>query len=160
MRKRTRARELAVKVLYQVDLGGQKTIPETDLDKMLKEACKSEEISAFARELIKGFWENSDTIDQRIEQVSHNWKLDRMAVIDRNIIRLAAYELMFRDDVPALVSINEAIEIAKKFSTRKSGSFVNGVLDSLRKKFAQHKPCGWDTQQQPQPRQKSAAHGQ
>jgi transcription antitermination factor NusB len=155
MRKRTRARELAVKVLYQVDLGGLKTLGEPELDKLLKESSKSDEISVFARELIKGFWENRQAIDDRIEQVSHNWKLDRMAVIDRNIIRLAAYELMFRDDVPALVSINEAIEIAKKFSTRKSGSFVNGVLDSLRKKYALHKPCGWDAQ-----KQKSAAHGQ
>ncbi len=146
MRKRTRARELAVKVLYQVDLGGQKLLAEPDLDKMLKEASKSDEINAFARELIKGFWDNQTHIDNRIEEVSHNWKLDRMAVIDRNIIRLAAYELMFREDVPALVSINEAIEIAKKFSTRKSGSFVNGVLDSLRKKYALHKPCGMDTQ--------------
>lgn len=155
MRKRTRARELAVKVLYQVDLGGLKTLGEPELDKLLKESSKSDEISAFARELVKGFWEHRQNIDDRIEEVSHNWKLDRMAVIDRNIIRLAAYELMFRDDVPALVSINEAIEIAKKFSTRKSGSFVNGVLDSLRKKYAQHKPCGWDSQ-----KQNSAAHGQ
>lgn len=144
MRKRTRARELAVKVLYQVDLGGQRTVAPSDLEKLLLEASPSDEISGFARELIQGFCENRDSIDGRIEEVSHNWKLDRMAVIDRNIIRVAAYELMYRDDVPALVSINEAIEIAKKFSTRKSGSFVNGVLDSLRKKYASQKPCGSD----------------
>jgi transcription antitermination factor NusB len=141
MRKRTRARELAVKVLYQADVAGLNTIPESELDKLLADGSKNDEVAGFARDLVRGYCEKRADIDRRIEEVSHNWKLDRMAVIDRNIIRLAAYELMFREDVPALVSINEAIEIAKKFSTRKSGSFVNGVLDSLRKKYALHKPC-------------------
>jgi transcription antitermination factor NusB len=142
MRKRTRARELAIKVLYQMDVAGLLNSSEADLDRVLVEAGQEEDVSAFARDLVKGFLERRDVIDGRIEEVSHNWKLDRMAVIDRNVLRIGAYELMYRDDVPALVSINEAIEIAKKFSTRKSGSFVNGVLDSLRKKFAAQKPCG------------------
>lgn len=146
MRKRSRARELAAKFLYQGDLNGASDIDDAELAAFLKEATDNSEVAAFAAELIRGYWQQRQTIDQRIEEVSHHWKLDRMAVIDRNIIRLGAYELMFRTDVPALVTINEAIELAKKFSTNKSGPFVNGVLDSLRKKYAGHKPCGRDRQ--------------
>jgi len=146
MRKRTRARELAAKFLYQADLTSSRELSDSMIQAFLAESTDSPEVSTFAIELIKGYWEKRDVIDKRIEEVSHNWKLDRMAAIDRNIIRLGAYELMFRTDVPALVSINEAIEMAKKFSTRKSGPFVNGVLDSIRKKYADHKPCGRDKQ--------------
>jgi len=146
MRKRTRARELAAKFLYQADLTGAKEISDSMIQGFLKESTDSPEVGAFATELVKGYWEKRGVIDERIEEVSHNWKLDRMAAIDRNIIRLGAYELMYRNDVPALVSINEAIEMAKKFSTRKSGPFVNGVLDSIRKRYADHKPCGRDKQ--------------
>jgi transcription antitermination factor NusB len=146
MRKRTRARELATKFLYQADITGSKEITDAMIQAFLGESTDNPEVGAFATELVKGYWEKRQIIDKRIEEVSHNWKLDRMAAIDRNIIRLGAYELMFRTDVPALVSINEAIEMAKKFSTRKSGPFVNGLLDSLRKKYADHKPCGRDKQ--------------
>lgn len=146
MRKRTRARELAAKFLYQADITGAKEITDAMIQAFVVESTDNEEVGAFATELIRGYWEKRQVIDKRIEEVSHNWRLDRMAAIDRNIIRLGAYELMFRTDVPALVSINEAIEMAKKFSTRKSGPFVNGILDSLRKKYADHKPCGRDKQ--------------
>lgn len=142
MRKRTKARELAVKFMYQLDQRGNRTVTDEELEEFFKESSRSREVIDFAKELIKGTNEHLAVIDRRIEEVSHNWKLDRMAAIDRNVIRLAAYELMFRTDIPALVSINEAIEIAKKFSTRKSGAFVNGILDSLRKRYAAEKQCG------------------
>ena len=67
--------------------------------------------------------------------MTQNWELDRIAAVDRNVLRLAIYEMMFRDDVPPVVSINEAIEIAKKFSTKESGKFVNGILDRIRKEL-------------------------
>jgi len=146
MRNRSRARECAVQFLYQCELNGGADLRKGDLDAFLKENGETAEVRRFAEGLVRGYWEHRETIDRRIEEISQNWRLDRMAAIDRNIIRLGAYELMFRDDVPALVSINEAIEMAKKFSTQKSGRFVNGVLDSLRKKYASHKPCGRNQQ--------------
>lgn len=141
MRNRTKARELAVKFMYQLDQRGNRAVTDEEIEEFFKETTDAREVVDFAKELIKGTNQHLSIIDKRIEEVSHNWKLERMAAIDRNVIRLGAYELMFRTDVPALVSINEAIEIAKKFSTRKSGAFVNGILDSLRKKYAKDKPC-------------------
>lgn len=145
MRKRTKARGLAVKFMYQLDQRGNRAVTDEEIEDFFKETTQAREVIEFAKELIKGTNEHLATIDKRIEEVSHNWKLERMAAIDRNVIRLAAYELMFRTDIPALVSINEAIEIAKKFSTRKSGAFVNGILDSLRKKYAKEKQCDKST---------------
>lgn len=141
MRNRTLGRQVAANLLYQLDLREVQDLDPRELDRLLEELCESQEARAFARELVLGTWEHRRIIDERIEQVCHNWKLDRMAAVDRNVIRLAAYEILFRDDIPVLVSINEAIELAKNYSTRRSGPFVNGVLDSLRKRFAPHKAC-------------------
>ena len=89
-------------------------------------------LSEFFLRLIKGVTENRKDLDGMIESRSHNWKLARMALVDRNILRLAAYEMTFSRDVPDKVVINEAIELAKDFGTDESGSFINGVLDSIR----------------------------
>jgi len=131
MRKRTQARELALQILYQLDLRGEEILPEIEayLD---QDPSGDAEVRSFAKELLFGYWEQRAPIDQKIEEVAKNWQLRRMAAIDRNILRLATFELLFRDDIPPLVTINEAIDIAKKFSTKNSGPFVNGILDNIR----------------------------
>ncbi len=130
MRKRTLARELALQLMYQLDLRGVEVLDE--VDGYLRQNSGDPEVLAFARGLLLGAWEQKAQIDARIEEVAKNWQLKRMAAIDRNILRLATYELLFRDDVPPLVTINEAIDIAKKYSTKNSGPFVNGILDNIR----------------------------
>lgn len=90
------------------------------------------ELLSFATRLVEGTLEHRDTIDERLQAVTRNWDLRRMAVVDRNVLRMAVYELMFCTDVPPKVAINEAIEIGKKFSTANSGGFVNGILDRIR----------------------------
>jgi transcription antitermination factor NusB len=134
MRKRTMSRELALQVMYQLDLRGQEILDE--VDDLMKEVTTDPEVTGFAKELVFGTWERRAEIDSRIEEVAVNWEIKRMAAIDRNILRLATFEILFRDDIPPLVSINEAIEIAKKFSTKNSGPFVNGILDNIRLKCA------------------------
>jgi transcription antitermination factor NusB len=136
VRKRTLGRELALQVLYQLDLRGQEVLD--DLDACLKagQAEPDSEVMQFAREIVTGYWEQRVPVDEKIEAAAKNWQLKRMAVIDRNILRLATFELLFRDDIPPLVSINEAIDMAKKFSTPQSGRFVNGILDHIRLTWA------------------------
>ena len=133
MRKRTQARELALQLMYQLDLRGPEILDEIEAD--LRETGDPE-VAAFAREILFGCWERRAEIDSKIEEVAKNWQLKRMAAIDRNILRLSTYELLFRDDIPPLVTINEAIEVAKKYSTKNSGPFVNGILDNIRLKCA------------------------
>ena len=86
----------------------------------------------FAEPMIRGTLENQDEIDERIKRHARNWDLHRMAVVDRNVLRLAIFEMLHRDDIPPVVSINEAVDIAKKFSTEDSGKFVNGILDKVK----------------------------
>ena len=86
----------------------------------------------FAEELVHGVIEKREPVDEKIAKYTENWDLPRIAAVDRNILRLAIYEMLFRDDIPPVVSINEAVDIAKKFSTRESGAFVNGILDRLK----------------------------
>ena len=134
MRKRTQARELALQLLYQLDLRGEEVVAE--LKETIKNTPGDPEVSAFAGDLVFGWWDQRNIIDKKIEEVARNWQISRMAAIDRNILRLSTYELLNRDDVPPLVTINEAIELAKKFSTKNSGPFVNGILDNIRLKEA------------------------
>jgi N utilization substance protein B len=89
-------------------------------------------IRAFAEPLIRGTLEHRQEIDALIQQHAVNWDLHRMATVDRNVMRLAIHEMLHRDDIPPVVSINEAVDIAKKFSTPDSGKFVNGILDKIR----------------------------
>ncbi len=86
----------------------------------------------FAEPLIRGALEHRDAIDEHIKKHAKNWEFHRIAAVDRNIMRLAIYEMLFREDIPPIVSINEAVDIAKKFSTQDSGKFVNGILDKVR----------------------------
>lgn len=134
MRKRTLARELSLQLMYQLDLRGSEVLDE--VEPYLKRNTSDPEVLGFARDLIAGCWERRALIDEKITEIAKNWQLSRMAAVDRNILRLATYELLFREDIPPLVTINEAIDIAKKFSTKNSGPFVNGILDNIRLKAA------------------------
>lgn len=133
MKKRTRARELALQFLYQVDLRGSEV--EADLEPFLAEEERDRTTSEFASLLVRGTLENRATIDERIQSVVQNWEISRMAVVDRNVLRLATFELLYRDDIPPKVSINEAIELGKRFSTQNSGGFINGVLDKVKDRY-------------------------
>ena len=133
MRKRSLSREYALQVLYQVDI----TRDNCDASlcnfwKMQEEREVTAEIKDFAEQLVKGVSENLERIDREISQYATNWKLERMAVVDRNILRIGCYELLLREDIPPKVSINEAVELAKKFSGFQAGKFVNGVLDKIK----------------------------
>lgn len=129
--KRRQARELAVQFLYQHDLGGG-TLEESVALFWQTQWETAEPTRKFAEELIRGTIEHQPVIDEKIQKYTEHWELQRIAAVDRNILRLAIYEMLFRDDIPPVVSINEAVDIAKKFSTRESGAFVNGILDRLR----------------------------
>lgn len=133
MRKRTQAREFAIQLLYQIDITSDNCDAALDnFWKVYTDENIKEEVKDFASQLIKGVAQNLPAIDARISHYAANWQLERMAVVDRNILRLGAYELLFRDDIPLKVSINEAIELAKKYSTPEAGKFVNGILDKIK----------------------------
>jgi len=125
-RNRTIAREISLQALFQQDLTDSK---KEDLDDLLAEAAEGER--DYARALVTGVLENKQELDSRITEVTDNWKLERIAAVDRAILRLGLYELLEMSEVPPKVVINESVELAKKFSTEKSGAFVNGVLDKI-----------------------------
>lgn len=133
MDKRTRARELAMQALYQLDVQG------SDLLEFLGRFFVENEPDDLARELAshwtKGAWENLAQCDELIVGSTIKWQLSRLSPVDKSILRLAVYQLRFCPDVPPRVVINEAIELAKKFSSDKSPSFVNGVLDAVLRKL-------------------------
>ena len=134
--RRTKSRERALQALYQIDVAA------TDLDEALARFWPSfepveREVREGAEELVRGVARHRREIDEAIEQVSTNWRMDRMAKVDRNVLRLAVFELRWRTDVPVKVCINEAIELGKKYGAESTGAFVNGVLD----KFAQGLPA-------------------
>ena len=130
MKSRTRARQLALQFLYQVDLLGQEKIQ--DLTGFLKGEEKPGDARTYARHLVEGTLEARESLDGTIQSVAQNWEISRMAVIDRNVLRLATFELLMCDDIPPNVAINEAIELGKRFSTAQSGSFINGILDKIK----------------------------
>jgi N utilization substance protein B len=155
MGKRREARERAVQFLFQHDLN-----PPQDVEEALNQFWDSQRAAALADEkgpahwgepvhippanpeesavrlfadpLIKGTLQHRDASDELIKKHAKNWELHRIAAVDRNILRLAIYEMLHRDDIPPVVSINEAVDIAKKFSTEDSGKFVNGILDKIK----------------------------
>jgi transcription antitermination protein NusB len=159
MGTRREARERAVQFLFQHDLNPPEVV-EAALEEFWRslrtasqerkgrkpEPSEGGEAAApdveeaalrlFADPLIRGTLEHRDEIDVRLRQLAKNWELHRMAAVDRNVLRLAVFEMLHRPDIPPVVSINEAVDIAKKYSTDDSGRFVNGILDSLRKELA------------------------
>ena len=130
MKSRTRGRELALQFLYQVDLRGPSAVPECGL--FLREEEQDKEARKFAQARIEGVLESQAELDRTIQEVAQNWDISRMAVIDRNVLRIATFELLHCKDIPPKVAINEAIEIGKRFSTSNSGAFINGILDKIK----------------------------
>ena len=130
MKKRTRARELALQFLYQLDLRGPELLEELRAFLAREESDKG--TREFAVHIVRGAHEHREEIDRVIRSVAQNWDIARMAVIDRNVLRMATYELLYCPDIPPKVSINEAIELGKRYSTQNSGGFINGVLDKVK----------------------------
>lgn len=128
---RRQARELAVQFLYQHDVNAAE-LPEALALFWQTQSSVADKVRQFAEELIRGAAGNQPALDEKIKQYTEHWELGRIAAVDRNILRLAIYEMLFREDIPPVVSINEAVEIAKLYSTRESGAFVNGILDRFK----------------------------
>ena len=126
---RLRARALALKVLYEVDSVGH-DMDET-LTRLLTKERLSQENAAFARELVSGVIQNKEKIDLNIQNFAPAWPLEQIPVVDRNILRLAIFEVLLDNKVPVKVAINEAVELAKTFGGDNSSRFVNGVLGSV-----------------------------
>lgn len=129
---RRKSRIAALKALYAVDVGGQET--ETAIENEVRALNMSEEAESFAEGLVRGTMEKLPEIDPIIGDLASGYSLDRIAAVDRALLRLAVYEILFEPDVPPAVAINEAVELAKKYSTEESGAFVNGILGALIKK--------------------------
>lgn len=125
------AREAAVQYLYQREMQGDQS------DQALEEFYEMRGLSPsgrrFCDELLQGWMQHREEIDEVIAKNARNFEFHRLSAVDRNVLRIACHEILFRSDIPAPVAINEAIEIAKKYSTEDSGKFVNGVLDNIRK---------------------------
>ena len=128
MTRRSRAREIALQVLFQDDLnpGGNPAAA----DEFLRRRLRTAELVELSRALVAGVRRNRAELDARIEKTAENWSLGRMAVTDRNVLRLGAYEILF-SDTPDPVAINEALELAKRYGAAQSAQFVNGILDRL-----------------------------
>lgn len=130
MGNRRKARELAMQALFYMDMRQNDTIEI--IDRFCQNFKPDEKVTPFFNELLHGVIRAKSQIDKVIERFSSNWKIGRMSCVDRNIIRIAVYEMLFCSDIPSKVSINEAIDVGKKFGTEDSGAFINGILDSIR----------------------------
>ena len=137
MKRRTRARELALQFLYMLDLRGDDLLAEARTYVASEE--RDAETTQFALRLVQGTHENRSEIDAMIQGVAQNWSIARMAVVDRNVLRLATFELLHCHDIPPKVAINEAIELGKRYSGQNSGAFINGILDKIMNR-AKHAP--------------------
>jgi len=134
MATRREAREWVVQLLFQVDLN-----PVDDLEKVFEHfwadgnRAPDQKARQFAQDEVRGVLQNIEAVDAAVRRYAENWSMKRMRTIDRNVLRMAMYEMLFRYDIPPVVSINEAIDIAKYFGSRESGKFINGILDRARK---------------------------
>jgi N utilization substance protein B len=147
MRKRTRSREFALQILYELDLAPSNIdealedfwMDRTDLELSspekiaLEEDKKEPEVREYTEKLVRGTLEKQVSIDQLIERYAENWEMQRMACVDRNILRLATYEILHIEEIPVKVAINEAVELAKRYGEQDSSKFVNGILDRIAK---------------------------
>jgi N utilization substance protein B len=136
--KRRRSREFALQVLYQLD------VTKEDAAKILSQFRnhfpQHEESNGFAELIVHGVLDHAREIDQLIERYSENWRLDRMSMIDRNILRMAIFELIYCEDIPPKVTLNEAIELGKRYGSEDSGSFINGILDRIQNEAVRKPP--------------------
>lgn len=128
MGSRHQSRERALQILFQYDIHGK---PGVWLDEFWNQCEATEDVRTFAEELVRGVLERRVELDTLLGRYATNWKVTRMQVVDRNILRLGLYELLWRDDVPAKVTMNEAIELAKDFGDDEAAKFVNGILDKV-----------------------------
>lgn len=139
MGKRREGREAAVQFLYQLDVNGEKSADDAATFWALRSGPGKAEVTVktrtFTEKLVAGVMEHREDIDSRIKKYTANYELGRLAVVDRNILRVAIYEMLHSPDVAPVIIINEAIEVAKKFGTEKSGGFVNGILDRIKQEL-------------------------
>ncbi|PQP33199.1 transcription antitermination factor NusB [Desulfobacteraceae bacterium SEEP-SAG10] len=130
MGNRRKSREIAMQALFYMDMS------QNDSNEILESFCNNftppRKMLPFFLKLVKGVMQGKGEIDSILERFSDNWKLSRMSCVDRNTMRIAVYELLYCHDIPYKVSINEAIDVGKKFGTKESGAFINGILDSIR----------------------------
>jgi len=126
---RRKSREFALQVLYQLNISKQD--PLTALTQFREHFLSDEEADAFQNRLVLGVLEHCSELDQLIERYSENWRLDRINLIERNILRMAIFELLFCEEIPPKVTINEAIDLGKRYGSEDSGSFINGILDRI-----------------------------
>lgn len=143
MGRRRQSREIALQVLYQMDLN--RMAPDQALELYAGQFEMPAATSSFTEVLVFGVTQNLSRIDSQIDSASQHWRLQRMPPVDRNILRIATFELLFCEDIPPKVSINEAVDLAKKYGSEESKSFVNGVLDRLYGKMGR---AGQDLQEQ------------
>ena len=129
--RRSKAREAALKVLYQLDVAQEP--PELGLRTFFQHHKVPADSKPFVTRLVEGTIKHRPAIDELLTRYATNWSLHRMAVVDRNVLRLGTFELLFGEETPPKVAINEAVELAKRFGSDDSGKFVNGVLDSIHK---------------------------
>lgn len=134
---RRKAREIALQLLFQMDI--TKEGVEEAFSAFFYERSYRPEIEEFAKQLASGTHKNCKQIDKIISNSLDNWRLPRIAVVDRNILRMAVYEFLFEHNTPKKVVINEAIEIGKKYGSAESGQFINGVLDAIKEKLLKNK---------------------
>ena len=134
MRRRTKAREYALQLLYQIDVAHGEL--QVTIHEFWAYHSVAQDVKEFATQLVEGTLAHVEQIDQLITTYASNWDIGRMAVVDRNVLRLGAYELLHLQDVPPKVCLNEAVELAKRFGNEESSKFVNGILDTIHKQHA------------------------
>ncbi|MBW2038668.1 MAG: transcription antitermination factor NusB [Deltaproteobacteria bacterium] len=131
MGKRRRSREIALQILYQMEVNPLDT-PEV-LELFWRDFPTSEEVKGFASRIVEGVHRHREEIDRLIERYSAHWRLERIGQVDKNILRMGIFELMYCGDIPTKVALNEAIDLGKKFGSEESGAFINGILDRINK---------------------------
>jgi N utilization substance protein B len=136
MTKRSRAREVALQLLFQRDHNSG--VAPDAVERFVQNRLRDENLRPFCLQLYEGVVSKMEEIDRRLALAAENWRLPRMATVDRNALRIGAYELLFTPETPASVALNEAIELARRYGSADSSAFVNGVLDKLRQTPA---PC-------------------
>jgi transcription antitermination factor NusB len=137
MGKRRRSRELALKVLFHLEFSGDE--PAAAFALICNNFGAPADIKAFARELVEGVCFHKNEVDELLSKASQHWRVERIAKVDRNILRMALYELLYRDDIPPKVAIDEAVELGKRFCSEESGAFINGILDKIYHTLIPHK---------------------
>lgn len=126
---------LTIQVLFHMEYSPDS--PEESFQLVSESFDSPAGILDFSRDLVLGIWKNREDLDKLIRQASKNWRLERMSRVDRNILRVGVFEILFMKDIPPKVSIDEAVELGKKFGTEESGAFINGILDNIYNKLTQ-----------------------